>query len=543
MTAKTGDAGPLHSIWRRQIPPIRVGRPPAESGAAEIDRAERASAKQSAATFDAGSSGSAHVIDGDASTPLPSSSTTKARGARSFELRLPPMPFADVGRSLADQFRALLGIDAKHSEPATTTTEALGERAQVLEDRAFEVLEILTPKRVGEAEQAFDAWFAGVEARQSSGQPIAAMEHLTLLHVLKSKLFDGQPALRAYVPRMESVLCASDLALTKKTRGLDDILATRLPKHALAQQSSDAQKIHAAIFATRDGSFVSAIKDLVADYVPTAKDGVVAVGLLAALFTHGGAALLGGAVHGYLIATLLEHTIHARIGHASQRTLDKLHGVLARFGPIGEAIHKEIEKTRVGHAVVHHGSYGGNYVDRFAPANADSLPADLVAQKRTQKRELLERQMHELGDDATADMNASDYGRKLAHALRAALVVAPAATLVSMFSAGIANLAGVELGPLFVAASALTSLIFVPASNSLHPYLHMTRDEAMAKAGPVMKLFLESRYVSHIAQHHYLHHKEAGVNHNLVAGADFALGYEPTRVDAIVALRKLHTFY
>jgi hypothetical protein len=369
------------------------------------------------------------------------------------------------------------------------------------------------------------------------------MEHLTLLHVLKLKMFDEQPALAAYVPRMESVLRDSDRALTGKTRSLDDIVNARLPRSVIAKQSSDAQKIHAAIFATRDDSFLSAIKDLAAGYVPTAKDGVVAVGLLAALFTHGGAALLGGAVHGYLIATLLEHTIHARVGHASQRTLDKLHGVLARFGPIGEAIHKHLEMTRVGHAVVHHGSYGGNYVDRFAPANADSLPGDVVTQKRTQKRELLERQMKELGDEAASDMTASDYGRKLAHAMRAALITAPAVTLVSLFSAGIANLAGLEVGPLFVAASALTSLIFIPASNSLHPYLHMTREEAMAKAGPVMKLFLESRYVSHIAQHHYLHHKEAGVNHNLIAGADFALGYEPTRVDAIVALRKLKTFY
>jgi hypothetical protein len=445
-------------------------------------------------------------------------------------------PLAGVADELARLFSVVLGIED------VSEARSLEARAQLQESRAFDVLEVLTPRRLGEAEAAFDTWFGAVEARQRDGGKVVPMEHLTLLHVLKTGLFQQQPELAAYVPRMQAVLRASDRQLTGKERSLEQVLEQRLPRAALARMSDDAKKIHAAVFASEDHTFFAGIKDLIANHQPSAKDPIIAAGILATLFTEGGAELVGGAVHGYLLATLLEHTIHARIGHASKSSMERLSGLLERFGPLGRAVHKWIDATRFSHAVIHHGSYAGSYVERFTPSDPRLTKVQLAARAR-QKKELIDKLAHERGPEEAAWIFRSDYGRKLANALGNALWVAPATALVSLFSGAVAGSVGVSLGASFVAASVLTSLIFIPASDQLHPYLHMTRDEALSKAGPLMRAFLKSRYVSHIAQHHYLHHKDARVNHNLVAGADFAMGYEPTRVDAIVALRKLRSFY
>lgn len=468
------------------------------------------------------------------------SKTARTEGVSSTNLRAKLPPLADVAADIAWQFDAVLGPE--HAGDAKT----IEARSQALEERAFEVLEVLTPRRIGEAEKAFDTWFTGVETRAKSGggAAVAPMEHLTLLHVLKSKIFDEQPELAKYLPRMQETLQASDKHLTGRERSLEHILDKRLPRAALAHMSEDAKKIHIAVFSTHDDDhgFGTAIKDLVASYTPSAKDPIIAAGLLAALFTGAGAQVVGGAVHGYLIATLLEHTIHARVGHASTGTMEKLEGILSRFGPIGKAIHKRLESIRFSHSVIHHGSYGQNYVDRFAP-NDPKLTPEQVDAKRAQKKAHIDKLANGRDPDEAKDIFKSDYGRKLADALQNALLTAPATALVTLFTGAIAGAAGLSVGPLFVAASVLTSLIFIPASNNLHPYLHMSREEAFAKAGPLMRMFLKSRYVSHIAQHHYLHHKHAGVNHNLVPGADFALGYQPTHVEAVVALRKLKSFY
>jgi hypothetical protein len=65
----------------------------------------------------------------------------------------------------------------------------------------------------------------------------------------------------------------------------------------------------------------------------------------------------------------------------------------------------------------------------------------------------------------------------------------------------------------------------------------------LEEAGPVMRAFLNSRYVEYITRHHYEHHRDASTNFNLVPGADLAQGYTPTKVDTIVALRNMRAFY
>ena len=58
-----------------------------------------------------------------------------------------------------------------------------------------------------------------------------------------------------------------------------------------------------------------------------------------------------------------------------------------------------------------------------------------------------------------------------------------------------------------------------------------------------MRMLLKSRYVSHVAQAHYLHHQDVSVNQNLALGADFLLGYRMSSVRSILRLRSLGAFY
>lgn len=418
---------------------------------------------------------------------------------------------------------------------------ATAEAADAFEDRAFEVLEVLTPKRVGEAEAAFETWFDDVEARAEAGT-IAPMEHLTLLHVLRTGLFDGREGVERFVPRMKEVLVTSHEALTGDSRSLEAILSKRMPRSFIRGVSSDAKKIHDAVFATEAHGFAATMRDFGASYVPKKRDAIVAVGLLGTLLTGAGAELVGGAVHGYLIGSLLEHAIHKYIGHATPKQLRQLEEIMGRFGPIGRAIFEEIKETAFSHGTIHHGSYSGSYVDRFAPREAGS-EAERDA-GREKGRERIEKLADSRGEKYAAEIRKSDYGRRLAHAVRNALYVAPISALVTLLTGSVVNGLGGDAGLLFGAASVLTSLLFIPASNDLHPYLHMTKEEAFAEAGPLMRQLLKTGYVSHIAQAHYIHHRgNVQSNQNLIPGADYVLGYEPTHVEALVALRKLGTFY
>ena len=73
----------------------------------------------------------------------------------------------------------------------------------------------------------------------------------------------------------------------------------------------------------------------------------------------------------------------------------------------------------------------------------------------------------------------------------------------------------------------------------VHPYLHMRRQAALDAAGPWMRMFLRSRYASHIARAHYLHHRDASVNQNLAIGADFVLGYRMSSMESVLRLRAM----
>lgn len=79
--------------------------------------------------------------------------------------------------------------------------------------------------------------------------------------------------------------------------------------------------------------------------------------------------------------------------------------------------------------------------------------------------------------------------------------------------------------PAAVVAGALLPLVAYPLSSLvLHPYLHMPRAEAMARASRPMRWLLDTRYVRFISRHHYLHHRYMHCNYNLLWLGDLLLG-------------------
>jgi hypothetical protein len=443
-------------------------------------------------------------------------------------------PLHDVAAGLVDVFKALLGAGQKDDA-------GIAARTQVLEDRAFAVLEALTPKTISGSEQALGTWVDALAQRQAAGHPIAALEQLTLIHALKSP-FLGAPELAAVVEKMGTVLDAADLARHGSPRTREEMLHTRWPRSSLASESTDVQKIHAAIFQEEGSGLAHAAREFFANYQPKAQDPVLAAVLLGSLFTSTGAQLLGGALHGYVMGTFVERAIHEHIGHASQKTLKQVEGLLSKFGPIGKAVWQAIDSTHFSHAKLHHGMYGSNYVDGFAPDDPN-LSTDEAARRKEAKKTAMEAMVERRGPAEVAEHDASGYGVQLAHALRNAMMIAPLTATTTLLTGTLAGAAGIAVGPAFVAASVAASLLFVPASNNLHQYLHMTRDEAMSKAGPMMRAFLNSRYVGYINRHHYNHHQQADANFNLVPGADLALGANGSTVETIVALRRMKAIY
>ena len=91
----------------------------------------------------------------------------------------------------------------------------------------------------------------------------------------------------------------------------------------------------------------------------------------------------------------------------------------------------------------------------------------------------------------------------------------------AMVSGAIA--AGVH--PLTYAGIAAPALLLPVTSKVLRPYFHMTKEEARAKAGPVMRWFLETPFARYLARRHFVHHaREEDVNFNLLPGADVLAG-------------------
>lgn len=203
------------------------------------------------------------------------------------------------------------------------------------------------------------------------------------------------------------------------------------------------------------------------------------------------AALLGisGFILGYLISTLIESFFHHRVSDAPQKTAKKWQRHPAMLAPLLRANYS--------HHIVHHRrTYKTSHVVQF------SSLAERVA---------LDLELAALGAHGKLIRNA-DYANRLGGSGALSFIVPflPLTILAGLFANAMFTLG-------FVAASSLSPWL----NHYVHPYLHMSYEEAIDRASPLMRCFIRSRYFSYVAKYHYLHHKYVACNFNLLIGGDW----------------------
>ncbi|WP_437672259.1 hypothetical protein [Sorangium sp. So ce131] len=207
--------------------------------------------------------------------------------------------------------------------------------------------------------------------------------------------------------------------------------------------------------------------------------------------TTGVIQLVAGAALGYLTVSVAESFLHRNALHASGRT----RRAAQKLGAAG----RPLLRAYTSHTVVHHGkTYRESHVQQFRSLEEQERLDRWIVETQGSRRIIQEK-----------------YGVSLA----GLGILAFAAPVLPFFAAYVFFL------PVPALLGALAALVIYPLSSLvLHPYLHMPRAEAMARASAPMRWLLDTRYVRFISRHHYLHHRYMHCNYNLLWLGDVLLG-------------------
>ncbi|WP_437640746.1 hypothetical protein [Sorangium sp. So ce854] len=208
-------------------------------------------------------------------------------------------------------------------------------------------------------------------------------------------------------------------------------------------------------------------------------------------WTAGAEQILAGLALGYLTVSMGESFLHRSALHASLQ----VRRASKRLGLAG----RPLLRAYTSHTVVHHGkTYRDSHVRQFQSREEQERLDRWIAETQGDRRIIRER-----------------YGVSLA-GLGILAFVAPVLPFFALYALFL---------PAPVSLGALLPLVVYPLSSRvLHPYLHMPRDEAMARASRPMRWLLGTRYVRFISRHHYLHHRYMHCNYNLLWLGDLLLG-------------------
>jgi len=442
-------------------------------------------------------------------------------------------PEASDSTARVEEIFFSLGQGRGRSAPEATATR------QQLEQRSVEILTQLISPRKGDPSPKFRQWF---ESAINLRRPAELIDALVLLQTLRMDFLRHEFAdLRA--PAEQKFLELRRQLTGEDVRVMSQAMR-RFPRALLREQSREVQAIHDAMFAPNSPQLMGQAWHQLRSYRPGLGDFVGGTLLLAGLFHKSGQDAIAGALHGYVLCSFVEHAIHRYVGHARREVIEQLQALGQRFGALGRIVAEDFRGTAFLHGTVHHGSYAAHYVERFAPREEAGQTA---AQRQAQTVERHERMDQLIRNRGASDVESafrSEYGVSVGWAVRNALIVMPFTTVLSLFSAQAGRMAGFDVGPEFVATSVATSLMFIPVSKFIHPYLHMPREQALASASPLMRWILQTRYVSFIARAHYGHHREVELNQNLVPLADLALGgYRDANLRQVLELIRYRTFF
>lgn len=200
---------------------------------------------------------------------------------------------------------------------------------------------------------------------------------------------------------------------------------------------------------------------------------------------------LSGMFLGYVIVSVAESLLHKNVQHASARTRNFVRKL--------RALRNAIRRAHFSHAMVHHAlTYRRSHVRQFASPEEKRALDERILKHTGSRRIIRER-----------------YGLTLSRFGILAFVGPVLPVYAVMMS----------LMPTWGRVGMLLPLVIYPcASFWLHPYLHMSRTEALRAASAPMRWLLRARYVRFISRHHYVHHRHVNCNYNLLWLGDYLLG-------------------
>ena len=198
-----------------------------------------------------------------------------------------------------------------------------------------------------------------------------------------------------------------------------------------------------------------------------------------------------GLVSGYLTVSVCESFFHRTIQHAGPG----LRSLYLRAGRVGAAV----LDAWYSHHIVHHVlTFRTSHVSQFtSEAERQKLDAHLASRGH-------------------ADIIESSYGARLGTApSNYARYVAPTLPLFLLLC---------WFGGPFFTLGALVPLAAVPIlAQFVHPHLHLRYADVLAHGPLLTRCFARTAYFRYLARHHWLHHRYARCNYNLLLGGDWIL--------------------
>lgn len=210
--------------------------------------------------------------------------------------------------------------------------------------------------------------------------------------------------------------------------------------------------------------------------------------------------IIAGLLLGYVVASLLESSLHRAIHHAGPQT--------RRFWAQYPLIGRPFSRAYFSHGIIHHRcTFRRDFLTQFSSK---------------EEREELDRKLRD--SDQGSLIRREQYGLTLrgVGVLWFNLPILPVVPLI-----------GFVCGP-WVLLGALPGLAaYSGITIFLHPYLHRPHDEVVKGCPPLLRWMLQTNYVKFLRRYHYLHHRYPDCNFNLLLGGDFLLGRDrhPTAQD------------
>jgi len=393
------------------------------------------------------------------------------------------------------------------------------------ESEAVEVIEH------SESSKKLNSWLSQIESHQLNGIPMTVMEYTAIVYWLQ-QLERKQLISLDLLARLESFRRKGFIELVGHQPAKANE-SWRLPNKVLRKASREEILFHQALFHSGVHGILGSMRIILTDYIAKRRDIFYLLALLASLYVPAVFTVLVGILTGHIFASITEFFIHRDVAHATGKKKRKF-STLGKIGHYMTLLYTE-------HSV-HHGSVSRNYTEIFAPA--DTGTSDAYAKRDTRRDQVEKWVLNQGGAPLLQSVRKSFYGLTSSNLMRTHLFFIPSSILLTLLSHHAAQAVGLQPGIVFNASVFVISLMWIANSTIYHVYLHMTREDGLKKANPILRWYLKTRLSNFIARSHRTHHTMGGrVNQNLTPFADYFSAWSPVSIADLIELRKRKTFY